>query len=284
MQELAKAKVNLALHITGRRADGYHLLESLVAFADVHDVVSAVPVDQITLSVVGEFAKEAGEGEGNLVLKAAKRLQATANIAQGAALTLEKNIPVGAGLGGGSADAAATMRLLNRFWNVGYSDTELTELARPIGADVAICIASAPAIVTGIGDELTPLGETLPSLHAVMAHPRIPLLTPDVYRALKIPTETKEEKWKEISSYSILVKNLHASRNDLQEAACHVSPVVTELLTSLQNLDPAPDLVRMTGSGACCFALYETQQDAMKAATVLQAQHPKWWVRSARIG
>ncbi|MES2983831.1 MAG: 4-(cytidine 5'-diphospho)-2-C-methyl-D-erythritol kinase [Pseudomonadota bacterium] len=280
----AAGKLNLFLHITGRRADGYHLLESLVVFTTLADVLRITPSPALSLSVSGEFSGAAGAGEGNLVLKAAQALRAHTGCSAGAALALEKNIPVGAGLGGGSADAAAALRGLNDFWQLGLSMTALQALAIPLGADVAMCLAATPTLARGIGEQLTPLAHPLPPLHAVLIHTRTPLLTKDVYAAF-----TPESSWvawesQPWASALQFTDALRGTRNHLQRAAIAVDAQVAQVLLALETVQPAPQLVRMTGSGACCLALYADAGHAARAARGLAQTHPNWWVQAVGIG
>jgi 4-diphosphocytidyl-2-C-methyl-D-erythritol kinase len=278
----ARAKLNLFLHIQGRRADGYHRIESFIAFASLADELTLAPSENVTLSVMGEFAGDAGGGEGNLVLRAAESLRQHTGCTAGVHITLAKHIPVGAGLGGGSADAAATLHGLNDFWQLGLSMPELHALAVPLGADVAMCLAGSPAIARGIGDELAPLAAPLPPLYAVLAHPRIPLLTADVYRAYQPSTATApwQASWDGAKG---LLGALRSARNDLQAAAIITDARVAELLLELESLLPEPALVRMSGSGACCYALYDESASAERAASALIQQRPDWWVRACAI-
>ena len=292
----APAKLNLYLHIQGKRADGYHLLESLVAFADLADEIHIEPASELRFVMEGEFAVDASNGERNLVLKAAHLLQKKTHTLHGAALRLVKNIPVGAGLGGGSADAAATLRALNDFWQLRVPLETLQGWAKELGADVAMCVASVPAIARGVGDDLMPLGP-LPPIHLVLVHPRVPLLTADVYAAYASgrlvagkgngPAASAEIQAYEIdvaASLPQLLDLLQNTGNDLQQPAIQVSPVVAQVLLALETLTPAPSMVRMTGSGACCFAIYESAEAAERASNHLKTEHPFWWVRQAFIG
>lgn len=277
----APAKLNLFLHILGKREDGYHAIESLVVFTEFADTLRIDPADALAFDVDGEFAAFSGDTQDNLVLKAARTLQAKANVTQGAKLTLTKNIPVGAGLGGGSADAAAALRGLNRFWNANLTQRELKEIASTLGADVAMCLDSTPAIARGIGDELTPLLTSLPKLHVLLVHPRTPLLTKDVYGAFELGAV--KAAWDVPQAGKDFLPALSKTRNDLQRAAIQVNSLVAEVLLTLETLQPQADFVRMTGSGACCFALYRDATQAKSAAKQLQNAHPEWWVKVTSI-
>ena len=277
----APAKLNLYLHILNKRADGYHAIESLVVFTQLADTLTIAPANRLTLSVTGEFAQAAGEESDNLVLKAARLLQEKAGITHGAALTLTKHIPVGAGLGGGSADAAAALRGLNRFWWLNLSQQELRALAVTLGADVAMCLDSVPVVARGIGEELTPVLKPLPELTALLVHPRTPLLTKDVYAAFS-PVEQKAA-WQEDFTEADFIASLRSTRNHLQRAAISVDGNAAEVLLALETLQPAASMVRMTGSGACCFALYQEEAQAQRAARQLAQQYPHWWVTVTAI-
>ncbi len=281
----APAKLNLYLHVLGKRADGYHALESLVTFTALADMLEVSESVDVSLTLAGEFAAQAGNGESNLVLKAAQLLQTETGTRQGAALHLTKNIPVGAGLGGGSADAAAALRALNEFWLLGLGDDVLHRLVTKLGADVAMCLASKPAIARGVGEQLTPLAQPLPVFYAVLVYPRTPLLTAEVFRALDIASLPASREFAVPDQPSAWLPALaRETRNDLQRPAIAVRAEVGEVLLALETVQPAADLVRMSGSGACCFALYMVEGDALKAAASLRQQYPQWWVSVTRIG
>ncbi|MFZ4542197.1 MAG: 4-(cytidine 5'-diphospho)-2-C-methyl-D-erythritol kinase [Rickettsiales bacterium] len=278
----AAAKLNLFLHILSRRGDGYHEIESLVAFTEIGDELVIADANDLLLKVEGEFANVSGALHDNLVLKAAQALCSGLSESRGAAITLTKNIPVGAGLGGGSADAAAALRGLNRFWELNISKQELSAIACTLGADVAMCLDSVPAIARGIGEKLTPLLQPLPLLGVLLVHPRVPLLTKQVYETFTL--HEGAAPWQgEQTAGSAWLASLKGTRNDLQQAAIAVDSKVAEVLLALETLQPAPALVRMTGSGACCFALFQTSSQAEKAAQYLTRHHPEWWVRSTRF-
>lgn len=241
LREQAPAKLNLTLHILGKRADGYHEVESLVAFAAVGDVLTAEAADEVTLRLDGAFAEAAGGGEGNLVIRAARLLQQKTGCTQGATLHLTKHIPVGAGLGGGSADAAATLRVLNRLWGLDVPIAQLEAWAQGLGADVAMCIASRPVMARGVGEQLSPLKNALPPLHAVLAHPRTALLTKDVYAAFTLtPTKPSAGDGDTARNTVEWMQYLAAARNDLEAAASEVSNEVGQVRTALQKAEPTP--------------------------------------------
>ena len=284
LHAIAPAKLNLYLHVHGRRADGYHLIESLAVFTEPGDVVHVREADALHLSCEGEFAEAAGGGEGNLVLKAAHLLQRKTGCTKGAHITLTKNIPVGAGLGGGSSDAAVTLKLLNRLWELDVDDAMLCDWAPELGADVAMCVRARPVIAENIGERLREPPCALPPLHVLLVHPRTPLLTKHVYAALAtMPLHSHQAAYTDMACEDAghFLRWLGRQRNDLQPAAMQVSAEVAGVLDALAALNPA--LVRMSGSGACCYALYSTAGEAAAASVELARRHPSWWVRTGRI-
>ncbi len=279
----APAKVNLTLQVLGRRANGYHDIRSVAMFADIGDMLEVHASDRLSLTVDGLFADAAGAGEGNLVLKAARLLQEATGRMYGAQIHLTKHIPVGAGLGGGSADAAAVLQALNRLWDCGLSPEALAALAPQLGADVAMCLVARPLLAEGIGAHISLLPEGLPTLHAVLVHPCVPLLTAEVYQALVVPDRPTPPLAMPTTPLAAtdFIRWLATMENDLEVAARTVSPQVAELLAALA--EDAPPLVRMTGSGACCYALYLTAEEAEAKAIKIAARHPHWWVRATRL-
>lgn len=272
--ELARAKVNLCLHVTGRRSDGMHLLDSIVVFPEVGDVLEAAAADILTLEIDGPFGQDLDASEGNLVIQVARMLPGN-----GAALRLRKNLPVASGIGGGSADAAACIRLLSGMWGMEVPSVEqLTEL----GADVPVCLAQVPTRMSGIGDRLTPL-LTLPKFWIVLANAGQGVETGAVFKAMKsrdnagmadIPEsfQTKES----------LFEFLRAQRNDMQASAIDICPVIADVLNALETTKNCA-LARMSGSGGTCFGLFSTEADAVAAAFEVQTNHPDWWVVSAKV-
>jgi 4-diphosphocytidyl-2-C-methyl-D-erythritol kinase len=274
--EVAPAKLNLCLHVTGRRADGYHLLDSLVVFADVGDRLSARPADRLSLQVTGpEAAGLQGEGD-NLVLRAARSMGSP-----GVALVLDKRLPLASGIGGGSADAAATLRLLARLTG-GAMPSQDTVLE--LGADVPVCLSGRPARMEGIGEIVTRL-PPLPPLACVLVNPRVPVPTPQVFAALTTRTNAPvpDLPGSALISASAFAAwlNLH-SRNDLVAPARAVAPVLAEVQAAIKA---TPDclLARMSGSGGTHFGLYATEDAARTACAAVQAARPDWWVCSGSI-
>lgn len=274
--ERAPAKLNLCLHVTGRRSDGYHLLDSLVVFADVADRVFAQPARGLSLVVAGPEGSGLQAEADNLVLRAARMMDVT-----DVTLVLDKCLPVASGIGGGSADAAATLRLLHRM--TGVALPPMSQILR-LGADVPVCLAGRPARMTGIGEIVTPLPE-LPPLACVLVNPRLPVPTPLVFSALRscenlalpdLPTQA-------FASADSLCAWLGAhSRNDLVTPAREVAPILTDVQAALEaTLDCL--LARMSGSGGTHFGLYASSDAATKAAETLRTAHPFWWVKAGCV-
>ena len=312
--DFAPAKINLTLRIRGRRADGYHELESLVVFADVGDELTFTPGNNFGLSVEGETAAEAGDIDGNLVLKAARALQARHDSLQVGHFHLTKNLPVAAGLGGGSSDAAAALRLLAAANDLPATDASLLASARATGADVPVCLDPRPRIMRGIGDLLSdPL--TLPQLHGVLVNPRVAVPTARVFAARADDSVMRETPPLDKLEHDVVRKPLrtfrhHAlaqdpashlvestsapamdtliaavsqSANDLEAPAIALFPAVGEVLDEIRASDRCL-LTRMSGSGGTCFGLFETAAAAKAAADRLQQARPGWWVRSTTLG
>jgi 4-diphosphocytidyl-2-C-methyl-D-erythritol kinase len=283
--ENAPAKVNLTLRVLGRRADGYHEIESLVAFAEFGDTLSFSPGGELALTMRGPNAAKAGEDADNLVLKAARALAArVAGIGLGA-FQLDKRLPVAAGLGGGSADAAAALRLLARANKLPVDDGRLHDAARAIGADVPVCLDPRPRLMRGVGEILSaPL--KLPALPAVLANPGIALPTKSVFAAWNdaaseaLPLDVIAVA--KIGSREEYLQLLGTQANDLESAATTVEPVIAEVLGALRALVGCR-LARMSGSGATCFALFSSAGAAIEAANVLSSEYPHWWVRASAL-
>lgn len=272
----APAKINLALHVTGRRPDGFHLLDSLVAFADVGDVVSAHPAADLSLRVIGpEAADLSGDGD-NLVLRAARWLGHHA----GARLTLEKNLPVASGIGGGSSDAAATVRVLCAMWRRPLPDpADLVDL----GADVPVCLRPRTLRMRGIGEVLLP-APPLPPVWVALVNPRVALATAGVFDALGGRVGSPlPERLPQVSTASDLAEWLGGARNDLQAAATAIAPAVGDAVAALAE-QPGCLLARMSGSGATCFGLFPDPLLAIGAASAIRRDRPAWWVVAARLG
>jgi 4-diphosphocytidyl-2-C-methyl-D-erythritol kinase len=280
--EKAPAKVNLTLRVLGRRADGYHELESLVAFAGVGDALTFAPGDALTLAVSGPTAPAAGDSADNLVLKAARALaERIAGLTLGR-FALSKRLPVAAGLGGGSADAAAALRLLAQANGIALADPRLMQAAQATGADVPVCLDPRPRLMRGVGDVLSaPLD--LPRLFAVLINPGVAVSTRDVFAALSLPPAAPPSQAGPPSAPSALLAEIASGRNDLEPPAIELEPVIADVLSVLNKL-PGCRLARMSGSGATCFGLFETNAAATAAARTVRVGYPQWWVRATVLG
>ncbi|WP_035693335.1 4-(cytidine 5'-diphospho)-2-C-methyl-D-erythritol kinase [Azospirillum halopraeferens] len=294
--QAAPAKLNLYLHVLGRRDDGYHELDSLAVFADAGDTVTVQPAPARValrgaglppagprLAVSGPFAPVLlGENPAhNLVNRAAHALAARLGRDADVMIHLEKRLPVASGIGGGSADAAATLRALARLWEVPFDDPRLYEVAVTLGADVPVCLAGRPAFMGGIGERLD-AAPALPACHAVLANPGVAVPTPAVFRARRGPFSAPARFAHAPADAAALAALLAERRNDLAEPALTVAPVIADVLAALDATDGCL-LARLSGSGATGFGLYATAARAQAAAATLAARQPGWWVTAARL-
>jgi 4-diphosphocytidyl-2-C-methyl-D-erythritol kinase len=271
MEEVARAKINLALHVRGREPDGYHRLETLFAFAEEGDVLHVSAAHDLSLRITGPFAQALSAGEDNLVLRAARSLRDRYAVLAGAALLLDKRLPVASGIGGGSADAAAALRLLNRFWGIGAEEEALLDIARPLGADVPACLLSRTCLGTGRGDELAPYGGArFAGAPLLLVNPGVAVSTAEVFR-----------QWSGRDG-GALPADIADARNDLEPPAVAVAPVIAEVLAEL-TVVPGAALVRMSGSGATCFGLFESEAARDTARAHIAAAHPRWWQLATRL-
>jgi 4-diphosphocytidyl-2-C-methyl-D-erythritol kinase len=285
--EEGRAKVNLTLRVVGRRVDGYHELESVVAFADCADRLSLAPGSTLDLTMSGPLAQACGETSDNLVLKAARLLGERVPDLKVGSFTLDKVLPVAAGIGGGSADAAAALRLLAQLNGLALDDKRLLDVALQTGADVPVCLTSRACDMTGVGETLLPL--SLPILPCVLVNPRVPVATREVFAALGLrngelrvgATDVMQATaWPEQgASVEEWVEVLAASSNDLEAPAMRIQPAIGEVITALSATDGAW-LARMSGSGATCFAIFENTAEAQRAAQKIQLDRPQWWVHA----
>ena len=282
--EFAFAKVNLTLHITGQRTDGYHLLDSLVVFCGVGDQIHASVANTLSLTLEGPFAPDVPADTDNLVLRAAKLVAGD----MGVAFTLKKHLPPASGIGGGSADAAAAIRAVLRLREkIGLPDQQkdeqaLATAALVLGADVPVCLLSAAARMRGIGEKLT-FVEPLPEMHIVLVNPRVAVPTPAVFKALESrsnpPMPETLPDWPDAQA---LARWLKSQRNDLQQPATAIAPVIADVLARLGAQQGAL-IARMSGSGATCFALFETAHAANAASDAISAANPGWWAASGPV-
>lgn len=281
----APAKVNLYLRVVGRRPDGYHLLDSLAVFVDLADGLSAEPAADLVLEVDGPFAGAAGPVEGNLVLRAARLLLSEAGIAAGARLRLTKRIPVEAGLGGGSADAGAALRLLDGLWDLKWPRARLEAEAVRLGADVPVCLSGRPALMAGIGERLTP-APVLPACGILLVNPGVATATPAVFRAhaaLGSPSRPDLPPLAgPVRDAAHLAAELARRGNDLLPAALSLAPAIGDALAELEGLPDALH-VSMSGSGATCFALFPNVEAARRGAGLVAERRPAWWSHAGAI-
>ena len=281
ISESAPAKINLALHVTGQREDGYHLLDSLVTFADRGDTLIALNAEADRFTISGPFSGPLASETDNLVTRARDTLRAAilaeGGVAPPVALHLEKNLPIASGIGGGSADAAATLRALSRLWQSPLPAETLARIGLSLGADVPMCLDGRPLIARGIGEDLSPVA-SLPALALLLVNPLKPVSTPEIFRRLTrrdnppmsdVPGRFSLPEWREF---------LAGQRNDLEAAARQLVPDISRILTLL-NLTGA-HLARMSGSGATCFGLFETIEAARAAERNLKAAQPDWYVQA----
>jgi 4-diphosphocytidyl-2-C-methyl-D-erythritol kinase len=277
----ARAKLNLYLHVVGRRGDGYHLLDSLVAFADVGDELTVAPAQALSLAVTGPQAASLQDApRDNLVWRAAELLARHAGRAPAAALTLAKHLPVASGVGGGSSDAAAALRALDALWQLGLDETELASLGATLGADVPVCLAARASWLGGIGEQIEP-APALPEVTAVLVNPGVALPTPAVFKARRGEFSPPARFAMPIDAAG-LAALLADRRNDLTPPAIALVPAIGEVLDRLAALDGAL-LARMSGSGATCFALFARRESAQAAAARLAAERPGWWVAEGKL-
>jgi 4-diphosphocytidyl-2-C-methyl-D-erythritol kinase len=276
IRAFAPAKINLYLHVIGRRPDGYHLLDSLFAFVDIGDWVTATPADRLTLTIDGPEARDlAGTIDDNLIMRAARLLTETMPAApRGAALHLTKNLPVSSGIGGGSSDAAAALRALFALWGHRPNPGSLSEIALKLGADTPACIAATPVWVGGIGEQLEP-APGLPTAGIVLANPRRALSTPAVFKARQGPF-SDPCRFPLFEDAVGLAAVLRDCRNELTTPAVSLIPEIAEVIETLQRL-PGALLARMSGSGATCFALFPDRAAAIAAHAALALSHSLWW-------
>ncbi len=275
----APAKINLYLHVTGKRPDGYHLLDSLFAFARDGDVITAKQADGLSLEIIG--APDLSAGEDNIVIKAARKLAAALGIEPNAHLVLEKNLPIASGIGGGSTDAAAALKALQVLWKKTLPDEKLYALALELGADVPSCLAGKAVQVSGVGEVLTPAPE-IPALPVVLVNPNKPVSTPAVFKTRKPVFSKPMPLTQNCADAAEFIGELKKRHNDLQDAACALEPAVAEVLHVLEN-QPLCLFSAMSGSGGTCFGLFRTPENAANAAEDIAATHPNWWVKQTAL-
>ncbi len=275
----APAKINLYLHITGKRTDGLHELESLIVFAETCDVISFRPSKTLSLEISGPQANQLKEQDSkNIILKAVESMSSLidSNVDVGVEIHLQKFLPIAAGIGGGSADAAATLRALKILWNVSLSDNQLMNLAYSLGSDVPVCILGTSAYLAGVGEKVTPV-ESIPKIPLLLVNPKIPLPTSLVFNSWKGSNSTLNPIVSFSGSVSKLVAELRDRRNDLEDPARSLVPQIDEVICEIQS-QRGCELARMSGSGATCFGIFLKQEDLTIAASRIKMSHPNWWV------
>lgn len=282
--ERAPAKINLSLHIVRRREDGYHELESLVAFSAMGDCVSLQPGADESLTLSGPHADDTGALEDNLVLRAVRQLKENVPYLQSGAFHLHKVLPAAAGIGGGSSDAAAALRLLARLNDLAIDDARVLSAAKAIGADVPVCLGSRARMMSGIGDMLGP-GLSLPPLYGVLVNPGVPVETRDVFARLNLAKGedfgmSKHPAIGNGMTAADVIAALRKTRNDMEDAASVLAPVIADVLAVL-GAARGCKLARMSGSGATCLGMFETRMAASRAARSIRKTRPQWWVRAS---
>jgi 4-diphosphocytidyl-2-C-methyl-D-erythritol kinase len=280
IEQIAPAKLNLFLHVVGRRSDGYHLLESLFVFTRGGDSIKVENSSDFSLEIEGPFASAladvSGHNEDNLVVRAAKLLAGHYDVRAGAAITLQKNLPVASGIGGGSADAAATFLALNELWGLGLTAAELEPLALKLGADVPACLTGAPKFVAGIGEQLYAAALSQ-AFHVLLVNPGVPISTPAIFRALHQEGHTYTPGGIRLPEQADASWLAASTVNDLQPPAAQLAPEVQQVLHALAACSET-ELVRMSGSGATCFAIFENESAARMAYDEITEKNRDWWV------
>ena len=287
--ELAAAKINLHLHVTGKRTDGYHLLDSLVCFADIGDRLTFSHSNDLSMEITGPFAHmlsgrdvDISPSSSNSVIRAAHILAQKCQRDLRVKITLEKNLPVGAGIGGGSADAAACLRGLSRLWNISVQETMMHDIAAKIGSDVPVCLYNQPVTMQGVGDIII-TNMKLPVLHAVLIWPDQPVPTEQIFKNLRMESYSKSA---DIAGNYVdtasLVFVLNKTKNDLCEVATKLYPSIS---TAIEEMKAASGCIftRMSGSGSTVFGIFSSQLDSKKACEEISARHKNWWVKSCLL-
>lgn len=278
----APAKINLCLHVGTRRSDGYHDLESLVVFVETGDTLTLERAERLSLAITGPFAEALPVADDNLVLKAARLLAERMGCTAAAHILLTKRLPVASGIGGGSADAAATLRGLARLWQLDITTDELLEIAASLGADVPMCVASVAAWVEGRGERMSRV-HGIPEIALVLANPMVAVSTAEVFAKLDRRTGVGRTQLPPIfNDVPAIVDFLRSTANDLQTPAVEIAPVIADVLKEMRRL-PGVLFARMSGSGATCFGVFPDRQQAERAAADIQATHPGWWIAATGL-
>lgn len=276
---LAPAKINLDLRITGRRDNGYHLLDSIVVFTEFGDEITAEKSDQLSLIISGPFAENLKNQDGNLILKAAKLICKECNVEPKLKFHLRKNLPISSGIGGGSSDAAAAIKLTLEILDLTISKKRLNEIALSLGADVPVCLMSTATHMKGIGEILSPIVIEKP-LNILLVNPGVSVSTPEIFQKYKKSNERFDSERGYKVDYihdRFIKKELLNSQNTLESAACEIENEIKCVLKSFENLDGL-SLKRMSGSGATCFGLFENKEQCIKAKDIIERENINWWV------
>lgn len=277
----APAKINLYLHVTAKRNDGYHLIESLVTFVDCGDHISVAPSNKLELTIKGPFSNDLTSNNDNLVIKAAMLLADFAGIKAKANILITKELPIASGIGGGSADAAATLHALTQLWGISVSTKDLHILAKKLGADVPVCLKAVTSIITGVGENIMPITQ-LPKLWAILVNPMISVSTAEVFANYHNEFSNPQPYTDKPKNAKELANSLSKFRNDLTSAALLVAPTIENVLSAVEATHNQL-LTRLSGSGATCFALFRTKSDAISAARSLHAKYPLWWIKTVSL-
>ena len=277
----APAKINLYLHVTGRRDDGYHLLDSLIVFADVEDIIEVEESRHLSLEIDGPFSNDLSTGEDNLVIRAARLLADSTGMEPRAAIRLTKNLPVASGIGGGSADAAATLKALMDHWHLSIPEDALQRMALTLGADVPVCLAGNPSYIGGIGEDID-AAPNLPPAWLMLVNPGVAVSTPTIFNALTANFSEEARLGTVSGSAQELARALTSRHNDLTGPAIALEPVIEDVLAALDGCDGVL-LSRLSGSGATCFGLFADEDQAGAGAEQIRRRHPNWWVQPTRI-
>lgn len=280
--EIANAKINLSLKVLGKRSDGYHQLESLVVFASTADKLTCCDADELALAITGPFSQGLSSGDDNLIMKAARLYAAALGRDPTVAFTLEKNLPLASGIGGGSADAAAAVRAMMRLW--GDPPGSISELTLQLGADVPVCMHKQPSFMTGVGENIRRVPR-LPEVHAILVNPGVEVSTADVFKTLNagpIEAPPRLPVMSGVETFDRLLGWLEQNSNDLEAPAIELAPVIEDVLKRLRQ-SAGCKLARMSGSGATCFALFDNPFDATEVAAGLRRAEPTWWVQATRF-
>lgn len=271
----APAKINLYLHVSEKLENGYHALDSLIAFANVGDEITLTPAAEFSLHIDGPFAESIPADENNLAMKAAKLFTDKTGKPLNCQMTLTKNLPASAGIGGGSADAAAALRALEQFWDIKLPKPDILAICNALGADVPVCYANRAARILGIGN-VQDTRYALPTLHAVLINPLIPCPTGSIFKNFNEPFQTREPDIAEGDAFLPFIK---AQKNQLTPAAIQAVPDIEHILSALRSQKNCL-FARMSGSGASCFGIFESEEDSTNAARAIESQNPHWWVRA----